>query len=272
MRIKDHMGKTAFIEFTSKEKYATFGIFNKNAYPPQLSSIVEACSSRTAMFLFHITTINREISAVKRMFLNKSTEVFTKPWANGFIKAKVNLDVDFIVIYDGIEYLSAFNSTLHSLKSLLDIYANLIAKLILPSASLKFSKSKYKDQVISGGSIVKWLKTSVPSSFQNGAALSGIIIHHSIDWITEAVKYRDRLSHYGDIKGMQHMQVLLKRQYPPFNPSDIMPPMMPDGRLVTDYCLEMVNKLNTFMKDSLKLLPNINLKLLDFAGFVMPLS
>ncbi|MBN2395504.1 MAG: hypothetical protein JXC36_03455 [Candidatus Atribacteria bacterium] len=260
----------AYIKFVGEERWATFGIFNGNAFPPGLEGIVSDCSSRAAMFLYHVNALNMNMTASKRMFIRQLKSNLSEQWTQGFVNTKINRDMNFMAIYDGLDYLAAFNCMLQELKSLLDIYANLMAKLIIPSAQLKFSKAIIEGINISGGKVVLWLRNSAPTNFANTSLLSEVIVKHSTDWITQAVKYRDTLIHYGDIKGLKHMHVMLKREYPPFNEAEIELPAMPDGRLLTDYCIGLVDKLANFLDESLKLLPNVDHSLIRFGSFVLP--
>jgi len=180
--------------------------------------------------------------------------------------------MNFIVIYDGLDYLAAFYALLQSLKSLLDVYANLIAKLIHPSAALKFSTVTFEGIKISGGNVAKWLKKSAPYTFDNKSLLLEVIVRNSKDWIAQAVNYRDTLTHYNDIAGIQHMHVMLKRQFPPFNANEIVLPIMPDSQPMTDYCEGMVCRLSRFLDESLKLLPNVNHNLIKYGSFALPQS
>ncbi|MGB8951378.1 MAG: hypothetical protein WCC06_01740 [Candidatus Aminicenantales bacterium] len=262
----------AYIEFVGEERWATFGIFNGNAFPSELKSMVTACSTRAAMFLFHINAIKMRVATSKTIFIKQLESNFTESWTQGFVNTEVNRDMDFIVIYDGLDYLAAFYALLQSLKSLLDVYANLMGKLILPSSALKFSKAIFDGSKISGGKIAQWLENSAPSTFSNASLLLKVIVRHSTDWITQAVKYRDTIAHYADITGMKHMHVMLKRQFPPFDPSEIVLPTMPDSQPITDYCVGIVDKLARFLDESLKLLPNVNHSLVSFGSFALPQS
>jgi hypothetical protein len=259
----------SYIEFVDEERWATFGIFNGNAFPPRLKSLVTACSTRAAMFLFHANAFKIRVNTSKNLFVKHLQNNLTKTWTQGFVNAKINQDMDFIVIYDGLDYLAMFYTLLQSLKSLLDIYANLMAKLIHPTAALKFSKATFDGSKISGGNIAQWLRKSAPSRFDNASLLCEVIVSHSKEWITQTVKYRDILTHYGDITGMQHMHVMLKHQFPPFNENEIVLPIMPDSQLMTDYCEGMVRRLSRFLDESLKLLPNVNHNLIKFGSVAL---
>jgi len=267
---KQHIKPETYFHLSCEERWATFGLFNCNAYPPELESLVNTCSTRSAIFLFNVNGLNKRVLLGKNMFIKQLINHFTKSWTQHFIKSGRNKNLDFIVIYDGLDYLSDFHTLLYSLKSLLDVYANLMAKLIVPSAKLFFSKGVIDGEKISGGKIAKWIKDSTPSTYSNRALLSNVIIKHSKDWITQAVNYRDTLIHYNDIAEMKHMQVLLKRQFPPFDQNDITLPRMPNGQLLTDYSIGMVDRLSSFLKETLELLPHVDHSKLAFGDFKLP--
>lgn len=171
---QDH--HNVYIELIGEDRWATFGIFNGNAFPPELEDAVSACSTRAAMFLFYVNALKTNISACKSIFVQQLRSNFTESWTQDFINAKVNREMDFIAVYDGLDYLTSFYALLQSFKSLLDIYANLMGQLILPSTRLQFSKGNYRGKKVSGGRIAQWLNNSAPSTFGN--ALPPSIISH----------------------------------------------------------------------------------------------
>lgn len=120
---------------------------------------------------------------------------------------------------------------------------------------------------MSGGHLINWLRASAPNDYKENVNLSEIILRNSKTWISEVVSYRDQLNHYGDIEGLNHMHVDLKDPLKDFKEKYIENPVMPDGTDVVLYCIGLLNKLGDFISESLKLLPNIDLKLLRRGSF-----
>jgi len=247
------------------ERWSTYGTFNLNAFPEELQPNVEACSTRAAI---HLVQLNMVKEAVKKNYNDFQKELENK-FTDKTVTSLKDSNIDSMVVYyDGIDYLTAFHGFLISLKSFLDVYSLLICKAIQPSLEgIFFNAKTIGDKKISGGRVISWLKDSAPKSFINSLKLQKVIENHSNNWITDAVNYRDTLSHRGDIKGMKHMHVDLKT--PSYKYGDIIFPLMPDNQLVVDYCSELLSKLREFVEESMILLPNIEMKHITFTNFLI---
>lgn len=172
------------------------------------------------------------------------------------------IDVRFLLIYDGTNYLALLNNTLYALKSFLDIYANLMSKLISKGFNCGFNKGCVNGQKLSGGRFINAL-------INNGQqSLAELTFNHSIRWISEAVNYRDQLSHRSDLVNMQLMQLPLHHEPPHINYNDLVHPAMPNGQDLASYCDLLVNNLKVYICDSIMLLPNINFKMISTERFM----
>ena len=253
------------IVFVGEERWSTFGAFNLNAFPVELRPNVEACGTRAAIQLVHLNMVKE---AVKKNYKDFQKELKIN-LTNKFITSLKESHLDSVIVYyDGIDYLTAFHGFLNSLKSFLDVYSTLICRTIQPSSGKTlFNQGRVGEKKISGGRVVNWLKESAPKTFKNSSRLQKVIENHSNNWITEAVKNRDTLSHYGDIKGMEHMHIDLNP--PSYKYSGIFPPLMPDGQLVVDYCSKLLSKLREFVEGSMMLLPNIKKNHITFTNFLI---
>ena len=256
----------ATIELVGEERWSTLSVFNSNAFPVGLEPNVKACSTRAAIHLVHFNMLEDAIE--------KNCEDFQKELkiniTDQTIASLKNKHSDsMIVYYDGIDFLAAFHDYLHSLKSFLDVYSILICKTIQPTLMQKilFDTRTIGGEKISGGKVLNWLKHSAPQSFTNSLKLQEVFEKHSKDWITEAIKYRDTLSHFRDIEGMEVMRVYLNP--PSYNCSKIFLPLMPGGQLVVDYCSELLSKLRKFVEESMILLPNIEMGNITFTNFLI---
>jgi hypothetical protein len=246
----------------SPYRWETFSVFNANAFPANLGHNVNDCSLRLALCLYYTSLVSKEISKERDVFI-KELKVQQKAIRKGLSNRQDSLK--FVAYSDGLQYLAATFSYLNAIKSFLDIYAKLMAKLISPGKNMmSFKKKPINDcRNISGGALINWLRDSTPKNFNNANDLADITIRHSNEWITQAVNYRDTLSHFGDIDGMVHMQVQLQPKDPPYNSSNIELPKMPDGVPLVDYCQDIMSRLIYYLKESIILLPNISNSLIN---------
>jgi hypothetical protein len=148
------------------------------------------------------------------------------------------------------------------------VYSTLILRTIQPSLRKKlFNAGRVGGKKISGGKVINWLKGSAPKTFKNSSKLQKVIENHSNNWITEAVHHRNTLSHFGDIKEMEHMHIILNP--PSYRYPGILPPLMPDGQLVVDYCSYLLDELKVFIEESLILLPGLKKEHISFNKFLI---
>jgi len=239
---------------TSPYRWETFDVFNPNAFPKSLNSNVNACGFRLGLWLYYTSFVSKEIF--------KERDVFVKELVSqqDGIRKSLSMRQDslkFVAYSDGLQYMAATFGCLNAMKSFLDNYAQLMAKLISPSTTLSFKKKVINGRKIAGGALISWLQNSAPKTFKKAKDLADITKRHSSEWITQAVIYRDTLSHYKDIEGMIHMHVPLQPKDPPYNSANIELPKMPDGVPLIDYCQDILNRSTYYLRESIILLPNI---------------
>lgn len=232
----------------SGESWAAHKLFKPNAFPPSSRERVQVCHKRAALLLFYVNMVVGEVPRDREKFATK----LKKDMADLVLKP----DVEYLAHYDGIGSLAGLYGALNVMKSLLDVYAGLIAGLIDPDTSMTFKSAAN----LSGGKLINWLRRSAPKTYANRLILSDLIQRHSEEWITAAVKHRDRIHHYGELKGMTLMRVELLHRTPPFELESIKPPLMPDGTPVTDYCKLIVDNVGRFLRESIVMLPNVDKK------------
>jgi hypothetical protein len=253
------------INLVGEERWSTYGVFNSNAFPDELSINAEACSTRAAILLAHLNMIKEAIKKDEKDFRAELKKYYTDSFVVSLRKRPSD---KFVAYYDGIDYLAAFHGFLNSLKSFLDVYATLICRTIQPSSStLLFGAKPVEGGKISGGRVINWLKRSAPITFKHSSKLQKAIENHSNNWITEAVNHRDTLSHYGDIKEMEHMHIDLTPSS--FKFEEIFPPLMPNGQPVVDYCSYLLDELKVFIEESLILLPGLKKEHISFNKFLI---
>jgi len=68
-------------------------------------------------------------------------------------------------------------------------------------------------------------------------------------------KYRDTLTHSGEIKDLKHLRAKLQKGKRHYDRQDILLPEMPDGTPVTNYCKMIVTCLREFIEAGTALLP-----------------
>jgi hypothetical protein len=151
-------------------------------------------------------------------------------------------------------------------KSFLDIYAQLVSKLIDPNSTISgFKEGIVDDQKMKGGGLIKWLTKSAPSTFTNASILASIIRNNSSLWVEEVVNWRNKLIHHGQIPNMRPMMVLLQCEPHKVEDHQVILPQMPNTKDVATYCNETRNNLFRFIRETLVLLPDINFDLVDFS-------
>jgi hypothetical protein len=239
---------------TSPYRWETFHVFNANAFPENLGHNVNVCGDRLALCRYYTSFLSKEISIERHLFieeLKKQQEDIKR----GLSERQDSLK--FVAYSDGLQYMAATFGCLNAMKSFLDVYAQLMVKVVSPNTMLTFSKKPINGRKIAGGILINWLQKSAPKTFNKAKDLADITKRHSNEWITQAVSYRDTLSHFADIEGMLHMHVPLQLKDPPYDSANIELPKMPDGVPLIDYCQDIFNRLTSYLKESIILLPNI---------------
>jgi len=254
------------IIFVSLEREMVQEVFNSNAFPAPVRDLFDASSSKLSIFCWSVAYLEDEVERDRARFLDRLGHR-----QNDIASLPPNR---YTLFYDGTAALSTLFLSLTSLKAFLDIYAALIARILVPSMPrMRFDRAKLKrttsKEQISGGTLINWLRASAPRSFASRSALADMIEHHSRQWITTAVtKYRDELTHYSDIPGMLGMRVALRPEAPPFSPVDIVSATLPDGTGIVAYCHELRRNVQHFVVETIQLLP-INHSLVSTDRFVL---
>jgi len=94
-----------------------------------------------------------------------------------------------------------------SIKSLLDVFAQLISRLIDPTAKTGgFHKKNINGELMVGGDFINWMNNRVsPECYPNRDLLIDIIKKNIKTWISYAVKKRDGIVHYGNLSGISYI-------------------------------------------------------------------
>jgi hypothetical protein len=83
------------------------------------------------------------------------------------------------------------------------------------------------------------------------------------------VALRDTLAHYADIPGMKHMRLAFRTSPPVFDVREIEEPAMPDKSSVVSFCADLIERLRTYVAESVVLLPNVKLEIINPNGFLV---
>ena len=239
------------IIFVAPQRWRAQHVFNSNAYPPALRSVVDSCASRYALLLLHTFTlrdaIQRDIADFRRAIEGQRSDL------ERAIESRP--DLESVAVYDGLAHLAEIHSALNSLKSFLDVYAKLMGKLVNPSNNWSFGKAIIDGHEVSGGRLVNALRST---SVETLARLADMTLDHSRTWITDAVRYRDQLSHRSDLDNMRHMQLPLHNSAPHINFDELTRPVMPNGQDLSEYVDGLLRNLAVYVGASIEMLPNID--------------
>lgn len=235
-------------------------LFNANAFPPHVRNGVTTCGDRLAILTHSVELVLREPGLDRHRLLE---DICRHPSFAGFAPRP---DKPAILIFHNLSFVSGLYSALIALKSLLDFYARLIARLLVPGANVfGFNNGAYKGRNISGGRFLKWIESSTPSSFGNRNALVEAFLNHLDVWLHKAITYRDAVVHDGFIPGMTEVMVPLDKGLDQLRESDLVLPMMPDRVTVTEYCELLVTQIRSLVTETMLLMPDIDFKLLSLA-------
>lgn len=235
------------------ESWWAFGFFNPNVFPDHVRSDLGACQDRLAVLVYSIRNVCEQIPEDVAYFLQvlQSDSAFT-----GF---RPDPNKPTIAIFQNLEFLTGLNSSLLTVKSLLDVYTRLIARTIRPKATLfGFNKANFHGRKLPGGRLLNWLERSTSFSSIDSATLITIILHHIDGWISDAVTWRDEVIHDGTIARLEYMGVPLNSDLSKLRSMDILLPKMPNGVVVSDYCQTLKRNVALFLRETLSLLPGIN--------------
>lgn len=250
------------IIFVGPQRWRAQHVFNSNAYPPALRSLVDSCASRYALLLLHTSmlrdALQRDIADFRKAIEGQRSDMERA--------LKSRPDLESVAVYDGLAHLAEMHSALNSLKSFLDLYAKLMGKLVNSSNNWSFGKAIIDGKTVSGGRLVNALRSS---SVETLARVADLTLDHSRAWITDAVLYRDQLSHRSDLDNMRRMQLPLHNSEPHINFDELTRPVMPNGQDLREYVHGLLRNLAVYVGASIELLPNVDRALIA-SGKMLP--
>ena len=229
-------------------------LFNPNAFPENSRGDASRCGDRLAILAHSVEIVMNEPGLNRSRLLD---QIRAEPAFKDF---KASADKPAVLIFHNLHFVSGLYSALIALKSLLDLYARLVGRLIDPKATVfGFSSGQYKGQNLSGGKFLRWLEGSTPVAFQNRERLVSIFLCHIDRWLNQAVSYRDAVVHDGAIPNLREVMVPLDKELSGIAASDLSLPTMPDGTSVTGYCEQLVANTRALLAETLPLLPGIDI-------------
>ena len=234
-------------------------LFNPNAFPAAVRGDALACGDRLAILTHSVDIVLNELR------LNRARLLEEVRSNRAFDDSVPQSDRPALLVFHNLNFVSGLYSALIAFKSLLDLYSRLIAKMLVPSASVfGFGKGSYKGRKMPGGKFLNWIEGSSPESFPNREALISVLLDHIGRWAGRAVEYRDGVVHGGSIPGMSETTISLDKTLSQLREADVVLPMMPNGIEVADYSTGLVQATRTLITESLVLLPGVDVKLLSF--------
>ena len=197
------------ISIVEDEKQFADSVFNGNAFSGNTEHLLQPIKVRFANFLYHVAQLEKiilediEIFSSKLSFIEEMSEE----------KARCGV----VALYDGVSYQTSLHGIFYSLKSFLDIYSKFIIKQIdATDTNATFSKGNIDGKRLSGGRFINTIKNISSKKYEHKDELAALIQSCSVEWISEAIVYRDQLAHYNDISGFKDLHVALCHTKPFF--------------------------------------------------------
>jgi hypothetical protein len=229
-------------------------LMNANSVAPEFETEVNVAARRLAIFLHQVKVLPVEVDVVQRDFYAH----LDRNWEPYVSAVKQKTDFEYIAYADGLGYLARFHAILYELKSFLDIFARLICRLVSSKPGPNgFNKGKVGDVDVSGGKLINWLAGHTIESLPNRDALVHLLTSASHEWITEAIRLRDTLSHYRDIPGFRHMRISVSNGPKNLKRGYILPPEMPGGEDLSSFTSHLRDRLCVLLSEVLPMAPGV---------------
>lgn len=237
---------------------AASALFNPNGFPERVKGEAALCGDRLAILAHSVEIVMRE-PALDRSRLFR--EIRENRAFDGFSPRP---DKPVVLVLHNPGFVSGLYSVLIASKSFLDLYARLIAGLLVPSSTVfGFNRGTFRGRKIAGGKFLKWLDGSAPKSFGRREQLLATLLRHIDDWAEQAIAFRDAVVHAGTIVGLIEAHVPLSKELIELREADVVLPLMPTGEAVHDYCSRLLRSVRTAASETLSLLPDLDLGLLS---------
>jgi hypothetical protein len=240
--------------FVSNElRWSAFSLFNANTFPSSLATLVDTCGVKFALIDFHTKLTRRQEDEDVQKFLDALSSQ-----GSGLIDGvKHRSDLTHVAYYHSIELISSFSNTLYAMKAFLDVFAQLLVRLIEPEQrNMTFKRATIEGHKCSGGRLINWLNGRNATEHPYARPIAECVLENSSRWITESVHYRDQLSHY-TLAGLVEMQTPLQTTDPVYSQNSINRPTLPNGLSVGNYCEACEENTRMFASRTLDLIPKL---------------
>ena len=246
------------IWIVGQENFQASHVFNSNAFPRHVKGLVVPCMESLSIFSFSVNQVEPNLERDKGEFLR---ELKRNKALDGYIP---DPNKPSVFMYKNTRFTVSLYLVLSSMKSFLDVYAQLVSKLIDPTAKIRgFNEAKVDGKSTKGGRLINWLTGSSPSTYTKSKELASVIKDNATAWMGEAINWRDSIGHGGEIPNLRTMMVPPQNDPRKVEINHIILPQMPNGRDVITYCEETRKNLYKFIRETFKLLPNIESSLVD---------
>ena len=253
------MKRIATLVIVGNEIRESSEILNPNAFPQGVKNNVWACADKLALIHYSLQLIEREIDNDVIKFVNELNT--GKAWQSFTPDPQRD---DLVVIYHSMSFQAGLQSFFISTKSMLDIYAQIVSKLIKPQSSLfGFNKGNFKGTRLVGGTLLNWIERNSPTSYSNRNQLIELLINHIDSWIGNVVGYRDQIVHHGNINVLREMCVPLLKKPKQIRKDEIILPAIKDEANLIEYCNYTLQNIYRMLKETVPLLPNVNFELVS---------
>ena len=239
------------------ESWKSLGTLNPNAFSTNLRASATACADKLALISHSITIIQKAIG--------KDLDAFTKQLnhSNAFKGFTPNPQRPAIAIYHNMSFQAGVQSFFITIKSMLDIYSQIMSKALIPKSNLfSFGKAPFRGKRIAGGTLLNFLERNTAKSCVDNETLIGILLSHIDDWIGDVVKIRDDIVHKGQPTDLIEMCVPISKKPQEITKDEIILPTMRGKGNILEYCQDIRGNIDRLLEETLVLLPGIDTKLL----------
>jgi len=234
-----------YITIEDNEYFNAYKIFDKKAFPEKAGKQVDACADDFALIKYWESIIFQEIRNNRKEFVR---ELHTPQFATSTPNPIAVLRYHSVGINTGVAsfFVSAY--------SLLDKFARLVARLIIPKAEVGFS------------SLENWLSSNVREKHMNIQKRDLVIklVHEAkINWLDEIIKKRVHITHYGSLQDLTFLQVPFSKPTAMINEEDIVSPMISfkGSRIdLNDLIQKIVGLIENMIKKIIALIPNVTIE------------
>jgi len=231
---------------------------NANSVQPAAEAEFTAAARRLAIFLHHTKSLEFDLAATRRAFFVH----LSRNWASYTATVRAKRPLEYVAFSDGLGYLARLHAILYEMKALLDLLARLTGRLVSTKAAPNgFNKAKIGGAELSGGRLINWLSGHTLQQLPTRDQLVDLLTKASEEWITEAVRLRDGLSHYQDIPGFKHMRISVTNGPDNLSEHDILAPELPEVGAIDTYSNDLRNQVCALTSALLLLLPGVKAEL-----------